>query len=47
MAGHIAVTNWMVEKKVTRAKRPYYLALDYLRVVSPSYARPLLPQHQD
>ena len=34
MAGHIVVTNWMVEKKVTRAKRLYCLVLDYLGVVS-------------
>ena len=34
MAGHIVVTNWMVEKKVTRAKKLYCLVLDYLGVVS-------------
>ena len=34
MAGHIVVTNWIVEKKVTRAKRLYCLVLDYLGVVS-------------
>ena len=34
MAGHIVVTNWMVERKVTRAKKLYCLVLDYLGVVS-------------
>ena len=33
MAGHIVVTNWMVERKVTRAKRLHCLVLDYLGVV--------------
>ena len=34
MAGHIVFTNWMVERKVTRAKKLYCLVLDYLGVVS-------------
>ena len=34
MAGHIVVTNWMVERKVTRAKKLYCIVLDYLGVVS-------------
>ena len=33
MAAHIVVTNWMVERKVTRAKRLHCLVLDYLGVV--------------
>ena len=40
MAGHIVVTNWMVERKVTRAKRLYTLALDYLGVVGPHLPGP-------
>ena len=32
MAGHIMVTNWVVETKVTRAKRLYCLVMDYLGV---------------
>ena len=34
MAAHIMVTNWVVETKVTRAKRLYCLVMDYLGVVS-------------
>ena len=30
MAGHIVVTNWMVERKMTRANRLYCLVLDYI-----------------
>ena len=40
MAGHIVVTNWMVERKVTRAKRLYCLVLDYLGVVGPHLSSP-------
>ena len=37
MAAHIMVTNWVVETKVTRAKRLYCLVMDYLGVVSPGH----------
>ena len=40
MAAHIVVTNWMVERKVTRAKKLYCLALDYLGVVGPHLPGP-------
>ena len=40
MAAHIVVTNWMVERKVTRAKRLYCLVLDYLGVVGPHLPGP-------
>ena len=40
MAAHIMVTNWVVETKVTRAKRLYCLVMDYLWVVSHQLPNP-------
>ena len=47
MAGHVVVTNWMVERKVTRAKRLHCLGLDYLGVVEHVDLRQSGPCHLD